>query len=142
MTSFSLDTSLIWYPSAYLVIQSHEHDHERSWPTKDGLPMQLHYRAPTAPTYVVSGAGGNRESNADPGGKKECIPDVSRVQEEVDGAAGCQGGLRGPLRATVRLLSSCRIPQTAPKCAYSSDRVARDWPVALRVRACGTSGQC
>ena len=33
--------------------------------------MQLHYRAPTAPTYVVSGAGGNRESNADPGGKKE-----------------------------------------------------------------------
>ena len=33
--------------------------------------MRLHYRAPTAPTYVVSGAGGNRESNADPGGKKE-----------------------------------------------------------------------
>ena len=44
--------------------RSHEHDFERSWPTKNAVPVQRHYRSPTAPTYVVSGAGGNRESNA------------------------------------------------------------------------------
>ena len=42
------------------------------------------------------------------------------------------------IRADVRLLSSWHSRQTALKCSYRSDRVTRDWPVALRVRAAQT----
>jgi len=51
-----------------LVLQAHEHDYERSWPTAKGMPTQHHYQSPTAPVYVVNGAGGNREGNELPPG--------------------------------------------------------------------------
>jgi len=51
-----------------LVLQAHEHDYERSWPTANGQPTQANYTAPAAPVYVVNGAGGNREKNELPPG--------------------------------------------------------------------------
>lgn len=45
-------------------IQCHEHDMERSWPTYKGTPTAMNYSSPSAPVYVVNGAGGNREGNS------------------------------------------------------------------------------
>ncbi len=52
-----------------LVIQAHMHGYERSWPLKDGVVVAQNYTNPTAPVYVVNGAGGNREGNTLPRGE-------------------------------------------------------------------------
>jgi len=41
-----------------VVFQGHNHLYERSWPTKDGVPVQKDYDHPRAPVYVTSGGGG------------------------------------------------------------------------------------
>ena len=49
-----------------LVIQCHEHSMERSFPIYKGKVLQTNYTDAPAPVYVVNGAGGNREGNANP----------------------------------------------------------------------------
>lgn len=49
-----------------LVIQSHVHNMERSLPVYKGEVMSTNYTRPGAPTYLVSGNGGNRESSDTP----------------------------------------------------------------------------
>jgi len=51
-----------------LVVCSHEHGYERTWPVINSTVVSKNYTAPGAPTYVVSGAGGNREGNELPNG--------------------------------------------------------------------------
>ncbi len=47
-----------------LVVQSHMHNMQRSYPIGlNGTVTTTNYTKPGAPVYVVSGAGGNRESN-------------------------------------------------------------------------------
>jgi hypothetical protein len=46
-----------------LVITGHMHHWERTWPVYKGVVAQQNYTNPTAPTYLVNGAGGNREGN-------------------------------------------------------------------------------
>ena len=47
----------------------HVHSYERQWPTKNNIPQRT-YNNPTAPVYVVSGAGGNIEGPTKYGDKK------------------------------------------------------------------------
>ena len=65
--------------AADLVLQGHEHDYERSWPTAKGQPTQKDYSSPTAPVYVVNGAGGNREKNDHPPGDQPWAPKAAEV---------------------------------------------------------------
>lgn len=51
-----------------LVITAHEHSYERTWPTYNATVTATDYSSPTAPVYVVQGAGGNREGNDLPAG--------------------------------------------------------------------------
>lgn len=44
-----------------LVIQAHQHDYERAWPTYKGKAVWSNYTNAPAPAYVVNGAAGNRE---------------------------------------------------------------------------------
>ena len=37
---------------------------QRTWPTANSKAVQTNYSHPTAPVYVVNGAAGNREGNA------------------------------------------------------------------------------
>eukprot|EP00326_Haptolina_ericina_P011307 CAMPEP_0181218922 /NCGR_PEP_ID=MMETSP1096-20121128/27968_1 /TAXON_ID=156174 ORGANISM="Chrysochromulina ericina, Strain CCMP281" /NCGR_SAMPLE_ID=MMETSP1096 /ASSEMBLY_ACC=CAM_ASM_000453 /LENGTH=227 /DNA_ID=CAMNT_0023311203 /DNA_START=33 /DNA_END=716 /DNA_ORIENTATION=- len=57
-----------------LVLQAHEHGYERSYPTRNGQPSQTNYSMPTAPVYIVNGAGGNREANELPPGDQPWSP--------------------------------------------------------------------
>ncbi|ACL66790.1 Myxococcales GC_trans_RRR domain protein [Anaeromyxobacter dehalogenans 2CP-1] len=41
-----------------LVLQGHNHLYERSWPTRQGQPVQKDYDHPAAPVYVTSGGAG------------------------------------------------------------------------------------
>jgi len=43
-----------------LIFTAHKHDYERMWPVYDANPV-FSYNNPKIPTYVLSGAGGNRE---------------------------------------------------------------------------------
>lgn len=49
-----------------VVIQCHEHSMERSFPIYKAKVVQENYTNPTAPVYIVNGAGGNREGNTNP----------------------------------------------------------------------------
>lgn len=49
-----------------MVIQCHEHSMERSYPLYKGVVQAKNYTDPTAPVYIVNGAGGNREGNTNP----------------------------------------------------------------------------
>eukprot|EP00180_Rhodochaete_pulchella_P002649 Plantae.Rhodophyta-Rhodochaete_pulchella.ctg40993.p1 GENE.Plantae.Rhodophyta-Rhodochaete_pulchella.ctg40993~~Plantae.Rhodophyta-Rhodochaete_pulchella.ctg40993.p1 ORF type:complete len:174 (+),score=13.66 Plantae.Rhodophyta-Rhodochaete_pulchella.ctg40993:44-523(+) len=60
----SLAEDILYNNSVDLAIQCHEHDMERSWPTYKGEPVAHNYSDPSAPVYVVNGAGGNREGNS------------------------------------------------------------------------------
>ena len=40
---------------------AHEHNYQRTWPVYKGTVTNTSYDNPSAPTYVVNGAGGNRE---------------------------------------------------------------------------------
>jgi hypothetical protein len=42
-----------------VVFQGHNHLYERTWPTKDGKPVQKNYDHPTAPVYMTTGGGGD-----------------------------------------------------------------------------------
>ena len=60
---------------------------------------------------------------------------LKRGEEQREKArAACENNFRQVSGS----FSSCRSPQTALKCSYRSDRVTRDRPVALRVRAAKT----
>jgi len=45
-----------------IVFTAHKHDYERMWPVYGGNP-KFTYNNPNLPTYILSGAGGNREGN-------------------------------------------------------------------------------
>ena len=51
-----------------LILTAHKHGYERTWPVANLVPTASSYINPTAPVYVVNGAGGNRESNNLPNG--------------------------------------------------------------------------
>lgn len=53
-----------------LVISSHVHSYERTWPVYAGIPFGNNYENPKVPVYVVNGAAGNREGNDTPSGDK------------------------------------------------------------------------
>jgi len=42
-----------------LVLQGHNHLYERTWPTRDGQPVQKDYDHPSAPVYVTTGGAGD-----------------------------------------------------------------------------------
>jgi hypothetical protein len=42
-----------------VVFQGHNHLYERTWPTKDGVPVQKDYDHPRAPVYMTTGGGGD-----------------------------------------------------------------------------------
>jgi len=44
-----------------LVLTSHRHNYERSWPLYRSKIFSRNYVSPAAPVYIVNGAGGNRE---------------------------------------------------------------------------------
>ena len=54
---------------------------------------------------------------------------------EVDARVGCENRFLGGFQAPFR---SWRGPGTALNCSYRGDRVARAWPMGLRVRAAQT----
>jgi len=50
-----------------VVLSGHMHNYERTWPIAgNGTVAQKSYQNPTAPTYIVNGAAGNREGNDKP----------------------------------------------------------------------------
>jgi hypothetical protein len=44
-----------------LVLTSHRHNYERTFPMYQNVPTATNYVNPLAPVYIVNGAGGNRE---------------------------------------------------------------------------------
>jgi len=44
-----------------LVVTAHQHDYERSWPTRHGKATANNYNNPPNPVFIVNGAAGNRE---------------------------------------------------------------------------------
>lgn len=60
-----------------LHFQSHVHNYERTWPMYRDAPTSTNYSSPSAPVYVVNGAGGNREGNSMPPGNLPWTPQPS-----------------------------------------------------------------
>ena len=62
-----------------LVVTSHIHAYERCFPMYNGSATQHDYNHPTAPTYIVMGASGNREGNKGP---YHDLPDWSAANDQ------------------------------------------------------------